>query len=117
MPRRALKVCSCTGCPAHPGSCPALVDGGKCTPCGRQAERARGSRQQRGYGAEHDRLRDAWKSKVDAGQADCARCGEPITAGQAWALDHTDDRAGYLGPSHATCNNRAGGKAAHSHGP
>ena len=31
--------------------------------------------------------------------------------GQPLDLDHTDDRAGYLGMSHATCNRRAGGQA------
>jgi hypothetical protein len=40
----------------------------------------------------------------------CARCGLPIAAGAEFDLDHTDDRAGYLGVSHRTCNRRAGGK-------
>jgi hypothetical protein len=38
----------------------------------------------------------------------CPRCGRPMLAGQALDLDHTDDRAGYLGISHAGCNRRAG---------
>lgn len=113
MAHRALKVCSCIGCAAHPGSCPELVSKGKCEDCGREAEQRRGTRQQRGYDAAHDRLRGQWKPKVESGDVDCARCGRPILAGQAWALDHNDDRTAYLGPSHATCNNRAGGRAAH----
>jgi hypothetical protein len=32
--------------------------------------------------------------------------------GQALDLDHTDDRAGWLGMSHATCNRRAGQRVA-----
>jgi putative intracellular protease/amidase len=54
-----------------------------------------------------------WKPKVERGQVDCARCDLLILPGGAWALDHTDDRTGYLGPSHEACNTSAGGKAAH----
>ncbi len=39
--------------------------------------------------------------------ARCARCGELIEAGEAFDLDHTDDRAGYLGASHQACNRGA----------
>jgi hypothetical protein len=38
----------------------------------------------------------------------CARCGLPMWPSQRLDLDHTDDRSGYLGLSHATCNRRAG---------
>jgi hypothetical protein len=38
----------------------------------------------------------------------CARCGQPMYAWQKLDLDHTDDRRGYLGLSHASCNRRAG---------
>jgi len=37
----------------------------------------------------------------------CPHCAELIQPGQPWHLDHRDDRSGYLGPSHATCNLRA----------
>jgi hypothetical protein len=50
---------------------------------------------------------------VERIEVKCARCQRLILPGQEWVLDHTDDRKGYLGPSHATCNNRAGGLAAH----
>ena len=38
----------------------------------------------------------------------CARCGLPMYVTQLLDLDHTDDRAGYLGLSHRSCNRRAG---------
>lgn len=109
----AMRVCSCTTCLAHPGSCPELVAKGRCPACAQQAEVRRGSRQQRGYGAQHERIRRQWAPKVATGTVTCARGDHLIDPAKPWALDHTDDRTGYLGPSCATCNNRAGGKAAH----
>lgn len=38
----------------------------------------------------------------------CARCGLPMYVSQLLDLDHTDDRAGYLGLSHRACNRRDG---------
>jgi hypothetical protein len=38
----------------------------------------------------------------------CARCGQPMYVSQLLDLDHTDDRTGYLGLSHRSCNRRAG---------
>jgi hypothetical protein len=40
----------------------------------------------------------------------CARCGRPILEGQPVHLDHRDDRSGYLGFSHARCNEQAGAR-------
>jgi hypothetical protein len=60
-----------------------------------------------GWGNAHQRRRAAIAPTVNAGRATCARCGEPIHAGEEWHLDHSDDRAGYLGVSHAYCNLRA----------
>lgn len=64
----------------------------------------------RGYGAAHRAERRRWKPVVDAGRAVCARCGQPIPAGSTWDLGHSDDRATWTGPEHATCNRRAGGR-------
>jgi hypothetical protein len=68
---------------------------------------------QRGYGAAHRRLRALWAPVVAAGGVVCSRpeCPYPgrlIVPGQAWDLDHTEDRGAYLGPAHQLCNRRAG---------
>lgn len=60
----------------------------------------------RGYGWHHQKLRKRLEPKVRAGKCLCERCGKPILPGQLWDLDHTDDRTGYLGPSHRQCNRR-----------
>jgi hypothetical protein len=61
----------------------------------------------RGYDAAHRRERARWRKIIDAEGADCSRCGRPIHPGQPFHLDHTADRTGYLGASHAACNVRA----------
>lgn len=103
-----LRIC------AEPG-CPRLVNTGRCADHRREREQARGSRQDRGYDAGHDRLRREWAPKVATGNVRCARCGELIRRGQAWDLGHDDhDRSKYNGPEHAgPCNRAAGGRAAH----
>lgn len=100
---------------AEPG-CPTAVPHGtsRCPDHQRARDKARGSRQQRGYGAAHDRLRATLATHLAAGHTiPCARCGAPIGHGDDWHLDHTDDRADWLGPSCALCNLSAAGKAAH----
>lgn len=103
---RAKRVCT------EPG-CPVLVEGGRCTPHTRQRDQARGTKAERGYGAEHWRLRKAVAAEVAAGRAVCARCGMRLSPSTPWHLDHTDDRRGYLGPSHTTCNLSAAGRKSH----
>jgi hypothetical protein len=51
------------------------------------------------YGTAHRPLGAQVKSRVLAGLAICARCGEPIRPDEPWDLDHRDDRRGYLAPS------------------
>ena len=105
---RVLKVCSKPGCPE-------LVphDVSRCHEHERAADRARGSRQARGYDREHDRLRRRYERRGVVGMT-CPRCGQPILPGQPWDLGHTDDRTGWTGPEHARCNRSAGGRAAHT---
>lgn len=110
MPR-AMRVCTQPGCPE-------LTNGGRCASHRTEYERQRGTRQQRGYGSEHDRLRARWKPKVEACTVHCHAkvCVMPvrlILPGQLWDLGHTDDRTAWTGPEHATCNRAAGGRAAH----
>jgi hypothetical protein len=57
---------------------------------------------QRGYGQEH-RRRVKTERPLQVGKP-CARCGWPMERGQRLFLDHTDDRQGYLGWSHASCD-------------
>lgn len=95
-----MKVCM------EPG-CPTLTKATRCAAHTRERDKARGTRQERGYGATHARLRAEWAPLVATGHVKCARCREPIAGDAAWDLDHTADRAGYLGPSHASCNRAA----------
>jgi hypothetical protein len=61
----------------------------------------------------HKARRARLAADVNAGRMTCARCGQPIEPGQPWALDHRDDRKGYLGPSHQSCNAAAGAQRRH----
>jgi hypothetical protein len=56
------------------------------------------------YGRHHKALRKRLEPKVAAGMVRCARCGRPIIPGTPWDLDHSDDRLGYRGASHAAYN-------------
>lgn len=65
----------------------------------------------RGYGAEHKRLRRRWDREVRLGGVACARCGRLIGPGEAWDLGHNDhDRRFYNGPEHRDCNRAAAAK-------
>ena len=53
-------------------------------------------------------MRQRLNAVVQSGTCPCVRCGELIEPGSEWHLDHRDDGRGWLGPSHAKCNQRAG---------
>lgn len=97
-------------------TCPRILTNGD-RYCARHAaayEAKRGTPAQRGYGAAHRAKREMWQRRLDAGEkVHCARCGGALTPTQPWALDHSDDRTTYIGPSHKSCNDAAGGRAAH----
>ena len=94
---------------AEPG-CPALCESTRCPAHTRQRDKARGTRQQRGYDAEHDALRREYQRRMDDGETfTCWRpdCGRPIDPTH-WHLGHDDhDRSTYRGPECPTCNLRA----------
>jgi hypothetical protein len=101
----AKRVC------AEPG-CPTLTDKPRCDTHTKARDKARGTRQQRGYDAAHDREAKAWRAKVANGeQVPCWRCGEPITDPTDCHLGHDDhDRSITRGPEHGRgCNLRAAG--------
>lgn len=103
-----MKVC------VEPG-CPVLTKRTRCPEHERAKDRARGTRAERGYGAEHVARRKAWVPLVATGNVRCWRCGEFIAAGAAWDLGHDDaDRARYRGPEHVGRECRKGGNRATS---
>jgi hypothetical protein len=59
----------------------------------------------RGYGWNHQKMRQIVQLEVAAGIAVCTRCGLRIDPGEPWDLGHDDyDRAIYIGPEHRACN-------------
>ena len=96
--------------------CPVLVDAdayrGLCVGCKRAWNEARGTREQRGYGAEFQSERTQWVHRIAAGEVvNCWRCGKRITG--AFHLGHSDDRTQVNGPEHPLCNLKAAGRSSH----
>lgn len=102
MPR-AKKICAKAGCPTPTAAT-------HCATHAAEAERARGSRESRGYGPEHRALRKQWAPRVATGSVLCAKCNQPIQAGSTWHLGHTADRTTWTGPEHPYCNLSDAGK-------
>lgn len=89
--------------------CPEVQDGPRCPLHLREMEQARGSASVRGYDRAHQLERERLRPDVEAGLANCARCGEWIAPGELWDLGHTDDRTAWSGPEHRRCNRAAPG--------
>lgn len=66
----------------------------------------------RGYGVAHQAERKRWETVVKQGDAVCTRCQKPLAPDDPFDLDHTDDRTGYLGAAHVSCNRGAGARNA-----
>lgn len=103
MPK-ALRVC------AEP-DCPELTRGRRCTTHQAQLETDRGSRQERGYGAEHVATRAALLPLAYGTQ--CPLCDEYMYPHQDLHLDHTtplavDSTSKGDRIVHAVCNLRRG---------
>lgn len=92
---------------AEPG-CPILTDTTRCATHQRARDRARGTTTARGYGSPHRKLRTELIPAAIG--TPCHLCGQPIRPGQDVALDHTEDRTGYRGIVHLTCNAADGGR-------
>jgi hypothetical protein len=91
------------------GPCPTKAltrhSSGRCEHCRRRHWNTRGTTIQRGYGPEHQRLRQQWAPIVEAGGVLCWRCQNPINPGDDWDLGHDDlDRSVYRGPEHRAHN-------------
>lgn len=74
---------------------------------------SKGSTSGRGYGWQHQKLREQYKPLVESGRATCWRCGEPIHPNAKWDLGHDDnDRTITRGPEHIGRECPAGGNRA-----
>jgi hypothetical protein len=85
--------------------CGMLVRGkSRCWDCQHARDQARGTRQQRGYTAQHDQLRAHLVAALDP-WAPCPRCGHALGPDAALLdLMHNDDRTAWLGLGHRRCN-------------
>ena len=106
MPR-AKKVCTQPGC-AQPTA------KSYCTTHTRERDKARGTKAERGYGADYQAERKRWATHVATGNVRCWRCGELLPANSPFHLGHDDDNRSVIrGPEHPRCNLSAAGKASH----
>lgn len=99
-----MKIC------ARPG-CPAITVASLCTKHAREADKARGSREQRGYDHAHRMFRKAFIPEHQAGTLICWRCREVIPPDEPFDLGHDDnDRTIYRGAEHQRCNRATNGR-------
>lgn len=105
---------------ATPG-CPTIGVTTYCVDCARTKDKARGTRQQRGYDRDYDKARDTEARRIARGErVTCTnpRClypNQPVTLGVgplSLHYGHNPDRT-LRGPEHARCNLSEAGKASH----
>jgi hypothetical protein len=82
--------------------CGQLTPRTRCPTHERARSRARGTTTQRGYGAAHQQ-RKAHDEQGTTPADPCPKCGLPLGP-PPWDQGHTEDRAGYEGPTHIRCN-------------
>jgi hypothetical protein len=90
-------------------ACPdgSLTDRGRCPTCAAEHERLRGSRQARGYGADHERARRLlWARLPDLCGYGCGTWLEPAADWVAAHLVDGDPSAGWIAACRR-CNERA----------
>ena len=109
--------------------CPTIIPStaykGRCATCSRQADRARGTHTERGYGSTvldtplgrmtYNQARRRYQRRMDDGERfECAdNCGR-IVDPNAWHLGHDNfDRSRLVGPLTSTCNLSAAGRSSH----
>jgi hypothetical protein len=86
-----------------------LESGTPCRSCQRRRDAARGSRSERGYGADHRRARRALAAALPQ---PCAYCHVEITSGERWVAAHVRD-GDPTSPrmvAHPSCNARHRGR-------
>lgn len=109
MANDLMRICPTRGCPK-------VATGRYCDTHAREHDKQRGTKAERGYGADFQAVRRAWSKAVALGTVNCGRCDLPIKADETWHLDHSDtDRDDLMlaRPAHPGCNTSAGGRAAH----
>lgn len=104
----ALRVCSTPGCPIL-----VPAGAGRCIPCERKHNQARGTSTERGYGTKHQHKRIGWQRRLDKGER--VTCWRPdcdtIINPDDWTLGHCDnDRTIYHGPECAPCQYATAGR-------
>lgn len=112
----------CRDCPAI---IPASAYKGRCPNCSRRADRARGTKTERGYGSTildtplgrmtYDQCRaDYARRMADGERYPCAdQCGAWVDP-HDWHLGHDDlDRGRIVGPLTSDCNLSAAGRSSH----
>lgn len=103
------RVCSKPGCPEL---VPADAYRGLCDKHRREYDRARGSREDRGYGVDHQAERARILTRILAGEdIRCVTCDAPLDAN--FHLGHNADRTGWIGGQCPHCNDSEAGKASH----